>query len=532
MKDILQKINKSRTLGVAAFLISLSYLLSRVLGLVRDRMLAANFGVSANTDAYTAAFRIPDLLFTLLVSGAFAVAFIPVFVGYMEKRQNREAWHMVNALTTLLVLVTVGLGVVAFIFADPMVKVLAPGFDLSRHTLTVTLTRIMLVTPLMFALASVFGAIQQSFNRFALFAFASIFYNVGIIIGIVFFAKLFPANPIYGVAWGVVAGTALQAIVQLLGTIGLGFRFRFSFDFLDKSVVRVVKLMIPRSLDLGIDQINWIIQTAIASRLSVGSLASYYYANNLKNVPVALFGAAISTAAFPGLIRAAKSTNKARLPEVLVRDMGYILFLTIPSAAIAMVMRGYIVRLLFGFGDQATADTLGWLGGVIIAQSLYFMVARVFYAFEDTKTPLFTSLSSIVINIVLSFILSAKYGISGMAMALSISSLYELILLVIILQLRIKHFGLRSILIKLGKVTVASGAMAAVLYYMVSRVFPLYKDDVGITHIAPKFLVLSIVGVAVYFAVAKLLRLDEVSKVIKKALHPLKRIRSLYGSHS
>lgn len=531
MNDILKKINKSRTLGVAAFLISLSYLLSRILGLVRDRMLAANFGVSASADAYTAAFRIPDLLFTLLVSGAFAVAFIPVFIGYIEKKQQQEAWHMTNALTTLLLIATTIFGVLAFIFASPLVSLLTPGFSAQQHALTVTLTRIMLVTPTLFALASVFGGIQQSFNRFALFAFASVFYNVGIILGILFAPKLFPAHPIYGVAWGVVAGTAMQAVVQFLGTLGLGWRFGFSFDFLNKGVVQVVKLMIPRSLDLGIDQINWIIQTAIASRLTTGSLAAYYYANNLKNVPVALFGAAIATAAFPGLIRAAKSKDKSHLPAVLVRDMGYILFLTIPSAAIAVVMRGYIVRLLFGFGDQATADTLGWLAGVIIAQSLYFMVARVFYAFEDTVTPLLTSLSSIVINVILSFILSAKFGISGMAMALSITTLYELVLLVIILQVRYHHIGLKSILIKFAKISVASAAMTAVLYYMVSQLFPLYKSDVGFTHIAPKFMVLSIVGVGVYFGVAKLLRLPEVSKVIKKALHPFRRVRKLYGSH-
>jgi putative peptidoglycan lipid II flippase len=525
VKDILKHINKSRTLGVAAFLISFSYLLSRILGLVRDRLLASNFGVSAQTDAYTAAFRIPDLLFTLLVSGAFAVSFIPVFIGYLEKKKTDEAWQVTSSLLNIFSVATIVLCALAFIFAPQLVRLLAPGFDTERTTLTINITRIMLVTPFMFSISSVLGAVQQAFNRFTLFAMASVFYNVGIIIGIVYFSKFFPNQPIYGVAWGVVFGATLQTLLQFLGIIGLHFRYRFSFKLFHPGVLRVIKLMIPRSLDLAIDQFNWIIQTIIGSRLAAGSLASYYYANNLKNVPLGIFGMAISTAVFPSLIRAAKSKNKSSLPKAIVRDMCLIMFFVIPSAAFTIVMRGYIVRLLFGFGDQATADTLGWLAGSIIATSLFFMIARVFYSLEDTLTPLLTSLSSIVINIILSIYLSSKYGVSGMGLALTIATFYELILLMFLLRRKIGNYGYASIIKTAIKLTVASAAMTIALYLLVNRFLPLYKVDVGFMSLAPKFTAISIAGLAIFFIGAKLLKVHEAEVVLKRVLHPIRVLK-------
>ncbi len=523
MRDILKKINKTRTLGVAAFLISLSYFLSRILGLVRDRLLASNFGIGAQTDAYTAAFRIPDLLFTILVSGAFAVAFIPVFVGFLERDKEEEGWWVASKMLNLIGFATLGFGVLAFIFAGPLVTIIAPGFDQYRHDLTVNLTRIMLITPFLFGISSVFGAIQQSFNRFVLFALSSVFYNLGIIFGILVIAKYMP-NPIYGVAWGVVAGTVVQAIVQWFGVFGLGFKYSFDFNFRDASVFRIIKLMIPRSLDLAIDQFNWIIETAIGSSLIAGSLTSYYYANNLKNVPLGIFGGAIATAAFPSLIRAANSKDKSKLPAAIVKNSRLILFLVVPSAAIAIILRGYIVRLLFGFGDQVTADALGWLAGSIVAQSLFFLIARVFYALEDTVTPLLTSLSSIVVNVIFSIILSQKYGVSGLAMALSIAGVYELIILLVLLRKKIGSYGLTSIVSMSIKTIVASLAMAATMYWLITYVMPLYRADVGFKSLAPKFFATSLVGLVIYYLMGRILRIGEAKVVAGMVGRRVKKI--------
>lgn len=508
MKKIIGKLNKQRTLGAAAFLISLSYLLSRLLGLVRDRLLASNFGIGAQTDAYTTAFRIPDLLFTLLVSGAFAVAFIPVFVGYLEKDKEKEAWKVANILLNGIILVTTVLGILAFIFIDPLVKMIAPGFSAAQLELTANLTRIMLVTPLLFGLANIFGAIQQSFNRFLLFALASVFYNLGIIFGILFLSDFFTPS-IYGVAWGVVLGTALQAITQFAGAVSLGFRYSFNVRFTHPSVRKIVGLMIPRSLDLGLDQIHVILVTAIGSNLATGSLTSYYYANNLRNVPMGLFGGAIATAAFPRLIRAAKSKDPSKLPSAIVRNVGLVVFLTVPAAIIAIILRGYIVRLLFGFGDQVTADALGWLAASIVAQSVFFLIARVFYALEDTKTPLFASLAAIGANIVLSIILGKLYGVSGLAMALSITTTIELIGLMLLLRRKIGPYGLNSIFKQGVKVTLASLVMGVAMYGLVSQVLPLLRGDIGFMVVGTKFAIISAGGLIVYLLVARLLKIGE-----------------------
>lgn len=494
---------------------------------MRDRLLASNFGVSASTDAYTAAFRIPDLLFTILVSGAFAVSFIPVFIGYIEKNKTDEAWQVTSSLLNIFSVVTLALCALAFVFAPQLVHLLAPGFDQERYQLTVNLTRIMLITPFMFSLSSVLGAIQQAFNRFTLFAMASVLYNVGIIVGIVFFSKLFPSQPIYGVAWGVAFGATLQALLQFFGIIGLHFKYRFTFHLFHPGVWRTIKLMIPRSIDLAIDQFNWIIQTAISSHLAVGSLTSYYYANNLKNVPLGIFGTAISTAVFPSLIRAAKSGKRERLVSAIVRDMCLIMFFVIPSAAIAIVLRGYIVRLLFGFGDQATADTLGWLAGSIIATSLYFMIARIYYSLEDTLTPLLTSLSSIVVNIAFSIVLSKQYGVSGLGMALTISTFYELLLLMFLLKRKIGNYGYRSIGLAAVKLLLASTVMSAYMYVMVRQIMPLYSADVGFMSLAPKFILISVSGIILFFVVTKLLRVHETEKIVQKILHPVKILKRI-----
>jgi putative peptidoglycan lipid II flippase len=356
---------------------------------------------------------------------------------------------------------------------------------------------------------------------------ASVMYNVGIIIGIVFLSKFFPQQPIYGVAWGVALGAALQLALQFFGIIGLHFKYRLSFNLFHPGVLKTIKLMIPRSIDLAIDQFNWIIQTAISSKLAVGSLTSYYYANNLKNVPLGIFGMAISTAVFPSLIRAAKSKDRARLASAIVRDMSLIMFFVIPSAAIAIVMRGYIVRLLFGFGDQATADTLGWLAGSIVATSLFFMIARVYYSLEDTLTPLLTSLSSIIINIILSIIFSARYGVSGLGLALTISTFYELILLMILLTRKIGNYGYKSIIKSGIKLTLASSVMSLWIYILITRVFPLYANDAGFMTIAPKFAVISISGVMIFFACAKLLKVHETDKILAKIMHPIKILKRI-----
>lgn len=494
-------------------MISGSYFASRLLGLLRDRLLAAHFGIGPLTDAYTAAFRLPELMFTLLVSGAFAVAFIPVLSTHLSKEEHEEVWQFSGAVLNLLVLITLVAAAAAFVFASPLTTLITPGFDPFRHQLTVNLTRIMLLTPTLFAVSSVWGSIQQAFNRFLFYALAGVFYNLGIIFGIVFLSR---GNSVYGVAWGVVLGAALQAVVQLAGLLGLGYKYRPSFHFHRRDVRRVIKLMVPRSIDQGIDQINYTVQTMVGSGLAKGSLTAYYYANNLKNVPLVIFGSAIATAAFPRMASRANDSDKNKLIEDFVYNSRLILFLVIPAGTAAIILRGYIVRLLFGFGDPTTASTLGWFAGVIVFQSFFFLVCRMYYALQDTKTPMILSIFAITLNIILSIFLSRRFGVVGLAMAQSIAAAAETITLMAILKKRLGNAGERIILSAAGRMMLANIIMGSLLYIIVARFLPLYANDIGFPVIAPKFALIAVLGIAAYLLSAYALDLHEAKKVIER----------------
>ena len=521
MNRLIAKINKQTTVGVAAFLISAAFLASRLLGLLRDRLLASHFGIGPLTDSYTAAFRLPDLLFTLLVSGAFAVAFIPVITEHWINQEREEAWEVSSTLLNLLMILTLSLGVICFIFADPLTKLLTPGFDLHRHQLTVNLTRIMLITPFFFAVTTVMGSIQQAFDRFFFYAIASIFYNVGIIFGIVYLSQHYS---IYGVAIGVVVGVVLQTVIQFAGMFGLGFKYRFSLKLRNKNVVRVIKLIVPRIIDQGIDQINYTVETIIGSSLAVGSLTAYYYANNLKNVPLSLFGAAIATAAFPKMTMDAAANNHQKLIENFVTNARLILFLVIPSATLAILMRGYIVRLLFGFGNAMTANILGWFAGVIIFQSLFMLIARVYYSMQDSKTPLYASILSIGLNVVLSIYWAHRYGVVGLPMAQSTACAVEAIILLAILKQRIGSVGGKAILRGVALMLLANAIMASTVYLLVGKYLPLYRLDHGLRVVGPKFIIIGLAAVVAYLVPCYILRVREaklfVGKVAAQVFRP------------
>lgn len=520
MNKLLKKANVQTTVGLSAAIISASYLMSRLLGLFRDRLLISTFGKGMALDAYNAAFTLPDLLFTLLVSGAFAVAFIPVFSEYLKKDDKKVAWDIAASLLNILVVGTIVLAVIVEIFAVPITKFLFHGFNEQTLQLTVNLTRIMLITPTLFAISSVWGSIQQAHHRFVLYSVASIFYNVGIIVGIIFFSTRYG---IYGVAWGVVLGTLLQAMMQFFGLSGLGYKWRPIITFKLKGVTRTLKLIVPRAIDQGIDQINYAVEKSIGSALAAGSITSFTYANSLRNVPLSLIGAAITTAVFPRLSEQAADKSKTKLIESFVHTARLILFLSIPAAIMSVVARGYLVRLLYGFGDIDTANTLGWFAISIVFTSLFFLVSRVFYALQDTKTPLFISIASVGLNIFLSYHLSRNMGITGLAAAASIVSALETIILMGILRKRLGSIGEKSIFGSLIRMSAAGLVMAVAVRYMVHTVLPLYSADLGFATIAPKFIIIMLVALVAYLVPCYLLRLKEAKTMVHRMVDTILR---------
>jgi len=512
-RALLGRANQRQTASSAALIISGSYLASRVLGLLRDRLLVAHFGIGPQLSAYNAAFRLPDLLFTLLVSGAFAVSFIPVLTDHLARDQQDTAWRVTASLLNLLVLASIVGAVLIIMFAGPLTTLITPGFNAATHNFAAGLTRIMAVTPVFFAISSVLGSVQQAFNRFVIFSLAGVLYNVGIITGILFFARHLG---IYGVAWGVVLGVVLQCLLQWLGLVGLGYRYRPIINFRLAGVRRTLTLMVPRSIDQGIDQINYSVETIIGSTINSSAIAQLSLANNLRNVPLVLIGSSITTAVFPRLASRAAAGARQSLIEGYVATARMLLFLAIPSALFCVVARGYIVRLLYGFGDAATANTLGWFAGTIVFTSLFMLVSRIFFAMQDTKTPLYTSLGSIPLNVLLSFILAKDYGVSGLAMAASACAVLETLVLAAILRRREGSFGEGNILRAGAPITVAGLIMAGVVYIVINRFLPLYASDHGFLTLAPKFIIIVAAAAAAYLLPCYLLRLNEAKLFISR----------------
>jgi putative peptidoglycan lipid II flippase len=513
VKALFWRANKSFKIGTAAWLLAGSYFASAVLGLMRDRLLAARFGLDATLDAYFAAFSIPDLMFYLLVSGALAVTFIPVFSERLAAGNKKAAWELSSSLINFLGIVTLIGSIVIFAFADPLMWLVAPAFDQNRHDLAVNLTRILALNPFLFSISSVYASMQQAFGRFFFYALAPVLYNLGIIFGIIF---LSPEYGITGVAIGVIGGAVAQLIIQRLGLAGLGFNYQTAIFWRNESFKKVLRLMVPRSFDEAIEHLNAVVERAIASGLAVGSVAAYQYAFNLKNMPVTLIGTAIATAAFPKISNSASINRVDLVKKQLMNTAQLMLWLLIPVAALMVVLRGYVVRLLFGFGDPTTAAILGWFAAAIVFQSLLRLVSRVFYAYQDTKTPLYVSIAAIGLNIIVALMLVRVYGVSGLAMAQSIVATFEISVLLLWLRRRLGSMGEKKFILYGLKITLASVIAATVTYLVLRFYLPLLSGETGFWRLAPKFSILLVVGVGTYLIVGYLLKLSESKTVMRK----------------
>lgn len=452
-----------------AVIIMTTVVLSKVLGLIRDRLLAHVFSPDI-TEIFFAAFRLPDLLFQLLILGALSVAFIPVFTEYVEDKGRNEAFEMARAVLNIALLVFIIATVFIYIFASPITATLiVPGFTPERQQQVVQLTRIILIGQIILSIGFFFIGILQSFQRFIIPAFASVFYNFGIILGIIFLSK---ELGIMGAAWGVVLGAILHALIQLPLVWSMGFRFKLTSKFLHPGVKEIIRLMSMRTIGLAAEQINETVGVALASLASIGSVTYLTFAQHLQVVPVGLFGATLAQAALPVL---SSERARGRIEEfkiTLLTTMHQILFLALPATAILIVIRIPVVRLVFGasqFDWKATVltgSTLAYLSIGLAAQAISLLLVRGFYALKDTKTPVAVSLIVVVLNIVLSvyFIAVLRLDVWSIGLANSISALLSAVLLFWTLHFKVGKFNLKAVLFPLGKMLMATIIMGVALY--------------------------------------------------------------------
>lgn len=471
----------SKTIGGAALLIAVAGIASRFLGFLRDRILASQFGAGDVLDAYYAAFRIPDLLYGFLVMGALSAAFIPVFTGLMTERKREEAWKLASGLLYMMLASLGTFAVFAIISAPWLVDMVAPGFSDEKKAMVVMLTRVMLLSPLFLAASAVFGGVLVSFKQFVAYSLAPIFYNIGIICGALFFV---PMMGEVGLAWGVVLGSFLHMIVQYPSLRRSGFRYQPHFFnvWKDAAVQRVVRLMIPRSLGMGVNQVSLLVVTIFASTLASGSLAVFTLANNIQSVPLGLFGIAFSLAVFPSLSLLIAEKRERDFFLVLAQTARRILFFVLPLSIFMIIFRAQFVRVILGAGYFDWEDTimtfevLKFLSMSLFAQSLIPLFARAFFALQNTRTPLYIALVSEAVHIVLIPILLPEYAILGLAIAFSASSVLNLVLLYVALRKRISVWDDRAFLFPVIKIFFAA-LVAGIIAQASKSVFALTTNE-------------------------------------------------------
>jgi len=390
----------------AAFVIAASVAISRLLGLVRYRLLASYFGHDIKLlDSFIAASILPDAIFEVFIFGAIALAFIPVFSKYLSKEKLNRAWEYSSEMITIGIIIFIVAALFIAIFAPFIASVIAPGIiakDPLAKPLIARLMRVMIFAEAFFVISIFLTGILQSFQRFIVPAVASIFYNIGIIISIIF---LVPVFGIYAPAIGMIFGALLHLVIQVPLAFSLGFKFKLHLDFKSKDVVETFVLMWPRSVALGLIRLSDIINIALASIAAAGSIVAFNFAQVLQLVPISLFAGSIAQAALPSLSIQFNSQKSSQFKKIFMESFHQILFLVLPAAAILAILRIPAVRLVFGAREFPWEMTV-LTGRVLIAfsigisaQAVSLLLTRSFYALRDSTTPLKVSIVAIGTNL-------------------------------------------------------------------------------------------------------------------------------------
>ncbi len=396
----------------AAYLLGTFALLSQILGLVRDRLLAHSFGASHLLDMYYASFRIPDLLFVSIASFASATAIVPFFIEKINKGHD-EAKKFLNDIFTLFFVAMAVASLIAFVLMPVLAPYVVPGFSTADQSEVVFLARVLLLSPFLLGLSNLVGSITQSVNKFFVFALSPVLYNLGIIIGIIF---LYPMFGILGMILGVVIGALFHLAIQLPVILKEDFLPRFSASVDWKNVKRVTLLSLPRTLAMSINNISVLLLITFASLISVGSISIFQFAYNLQSVPLSIIGVSYSVAAFPTMARLFSNGEKRKFAEHITNAAKHIIFWSLPVIFLFIVLRAQIVRVILGSGrfnwddTRLTAASLALFTISLVAQGLILLFTRGYYATGNTKKPLVMNFLCATLIIALAYFFTHSYS--------------------------------------------------------------------------------------------------------------------------
>jgi len=443
--------NANRQIARAAGTVMIAFVLSNLIGLVRQILVSQTFGTNQSLDAFYAAATFPDLLFSLLAGGALASAFVPTFTGFLAKENRNEAWRLASSVTNLVVLILSLVSGLAALFAPALVRhilfVLKPELDPGLQSMTVNLLRIILIAPTIFGVSGLLMSILNTHQKFWLPALAPVFNWIGWIIGIIF---LVPRMGIYGLAWGYVIGSILHLVIQLPALLRLdGWHYIPTLGLNNPAIREVARLMGPRVLGVAVVQINFVINAMIASGQSEGSLSAINIARMVMTMPLFVIAQSIAIAALPTFAMQVSRGELSEMRSSLAATLRGIFLLSIPSTLGLILLREPIIAILFQRGAFDAKSTemvswaLLWYTAGLVGHSVVEILSRAFYALHDTKTPVIVGTIAMGLNALFSFAFARLFQQigwmphGGLALANSFATALEATVLFIVMRKRL-----------------------------------------------------------------------------------------------
>ncbi len=501
-------------------IVALSTLISRIMGFVRDMIVAGYFGASASLDGFFVAFRIPNLLRRLVAEGALTISFIPVYTEYLVIKGEKDALELAQKTLSILVVILFSLVTLGIVFSPEIVRMFAYGFtDEATLRLTIGLNRVMF--PYLFFVGVVAFAmgVLNSHNYFFAPSFSPVLLNVGFITGAVLFGKFF-SEPLYGLAWGVILGGVLQTALQIPYLIKSGFRVKISVDFTHPGIRKIFKMIGPAVFGIAIYQINIFMSTVLASMLPSGSISYLYYCDRLTEIVLGVFIVSIGNVILPEMSRVTALDDTAALKRIYLGSVNASLFMAIPAAVALMAAGVPVVSVLFmrgAFTDyhvQMTAKALLYASIGIGPVAILRITTPTFYSLKDTRIPVITSAISFVLNITAGCILmQTPLKHAGLSLANSISAAVQMLILVVWLQKKIGRLSARELAVPICKYCAASLVMALVIIAIASGGDWLHGPFRGRLL---RLCAIVLAGGGAYFAVCYALRVKEITFVFNR----------------
>jgi len=507
-----------------------AFVASRLLGLVRENLIAREFGAGPVLDAYVAAFRIPDLLFLVIMAGSFGAAFIPVFSGFLARDRDELAWGLASAVLTISAITTVVLAGVTFLLADVLSEqLLMRGADPTAQALCADLMRILVLSPILLGLGIAAKGILEAQERFLLPALAPLVYNLAIVYAAAFLTDDYGVK---GLAYGVIAGAFVHAAIQVPGLLRSRMRFVPTLARDTPGLARVGRLLLPRVIGQAAFQINFIVVTFFDTGQGAGVVSAFNFAWQLLMLPHGVIALSISTVVFPSLARLYQQGDGLGFRRTFSRALRPLLFLSLPSAVIIFAFRVSIVQVLLENGAfdaedvRVTANALAFFAVGLIAYAVVEVLTRVFYGMNDTRTPVIAGVATIGLNILLCALLVDRFDAAGLALSLSLTTTIEGVILLAVLIYRLGGF-VTDFGDWLFRALLPTAAMA-----MVCAVLSEPLADVTAGTEAPFIIQLAMLGFALtlaggtYLGVSLFTNLEEPVELIGKVLGSLEGVGS------